>query len=42
MYPLTPDVQQIAEHLREKHMPLGAPPAAVLLGSSGSGGGGGG
>jgi hypothetical protein len=39
MYPLTPDVQQIAEHLREKYMPVGAPTPAVLIGSSGSGGG---
>jgi hypothetical protein len=39
MYPLTPDVQQIAEQLRVRHMPGSA---ARFSGSGGSGGGGGG
>jgi len=39
MYPLPPDVQQIAELLREKYMPLAAAAATAKVGTSGRGGG---
>lgn len=41
MYPLAPDVQQIAELLRERYMPMAAAGATTLFGAGGSGGGGG-
>jgi len=41
MYPLPPDVQQIAELLRERYMPMAAAGATTLFGATGSGGGGG-
>lgn len=40
MYPLPPDVQQIAELLRERYMPLAMEGATALVGAGGRGGGG--